>query len=216
MKRPLRSHYPFFKRVLDLIFSLLLLPIALPLMGLIVVLIRLDSAGPAIFIQERIGKGKHRFNLFKFRTMHKDHRPEDDRVFLEAFVAGKTSREREDGQQLNKPYKEDDLTRIGRLLRRTSMDELPQIFNVIMGEMSWVGPRPNLPWEVDAYLPWHYERLEVLPGITGLAQVNGRSELTFDKIAEYDIEYVRNRSISMDLRLLWQTVITVFDGEGAG
>ncbi len=216
MKRLTRSHYLRFKRILDLTLSLLSLPITVPVMGLIAILIRLDSKGDSFFVQERVGQGHRKFRLYKFRTMKNNHRPENDRAFMQAFVSGTTSREKESGKTLNKPYRETDLTRFGKFLRKTSLDELPQVFNVIKGEMSIVGPRPNLPWEVDAYQPWHCERLEVLPGITGLAQVNGRSELTFDEIAKYDIEYVRNCSLGMDIRLLMQTVLTVFNGKGAG
>jgi lipopolysaccharide/colanic/teichoic acid biosynthesis glycosyltransferase len=117
--------------------------------------------------------------------------------------------------QVYKPFQPSEVTRVGHILRRTSLDELPQIFNVLKGEMSWVGPRPNVLWEVEAYQDWHRERLEVLPGITGLAQVNGRSCIDFDTIVQYDIEYVRNRSLKLDVKILWQTIFSVFDTRGA-
>jgi lipopolysaccharide/colanic/teichoic acid biosynthesis glycosyltransferase len=116
--------------------------------------------------------------------MRHDHDDRRDRDFMQAFVAGQLNQiVPHNGAAVYKAVRKSDLTRVGRLLRKTSLDELPQIYNVMRGEMSLVGPRPNVPWEVDKYLLWHYERLEVLPGITGLAQVYGRSNLTFDKIA---------------------------------
>ncbi len=120
-----------------------------------------------------------------------------------------------DGKQVYKPFKSSEVTHLGHILRKTSLDELPQIFNVLKGEMSLVGPRPNVLWEVEAYQDWHRERLEVLPGITGLAQVNGRSCIDFDTIVQYDIDYVRNRSLGLDLKILWRTVSTIIKGDGA-
>jgi lipopolysaccharide/colanic/teichoic acid biosynthesis glycosyltransferase len=114
-----------------------------------------------------------------------------------------------------KPIQAEQVTRVGRILRKTSLDEWPQIINVLRGEMSWVGPRPNVPWEVEEYRLWHHERLEVLPGITGLAQVRGRSGLTFDCIVKYDVEYLEKRSLALDIKILWWTFITVFCGTGA-
>jgi lipopolysaccharide/colanic/teichoic acid biosynthesis glycosyltransferase len=117
---------------------------------------------------------------------------------------------------LHKPFRETQVTRVGRILRKTSLDELPQVFNVLRGEMGLVGPRPNVPWEVEAYLVWHIERLECLPGITGLAQVRGRSGLTWDQMARYDIAYLRNKSLWLDLKILWWTVASTVNGRGAG
>jgi lipopolysaccharide/colanic/teichoic acid biosynthesis glycosyltransferase len=104
---------------------------------------------------------------------------------------------------------------VGRILRKTSLDELPQLINILKGDMSIVGPRPNVPWEVEEYRAWHYERLEVLPGLTGLAQVRGRSSISFDRIVQYDIEYVRNQSPLMDLKILWWTFLAACTGAGA-
>jgi len=109
-------------------------------------------------------------------------------------------------QQVYKPIQESQVTPVGRILRKTSLDELPQIFNVLKGEMSLVGPRPNVPWEVEEYKQWHYKRLKVLPGVTGLAQVYGRSSISFDHIVQYDIEYVEKQSLLMDLEIMWRTV----------
>ncbi len=120
-----------------------------------------------------------------------------------------------DNPKIYKPVLDSEITRVGRLLRKTSLDELPQIINVLKGEMSLVGPRPNVPWEVEEYRPWHHERLEVLPGITGLAQVRGRSSINFDSIVNYDIQYLENQSVLTDIKILWWTLTTVLHAKGA-
>jgi lipopolysaccharide/colanic/teichoic acid biosynthesis glycosyltransferase len=237
---PYRQTHQIAKRIMDLTICLLAMPIVLPVLSLLVLLIRLDSPGPALFVQERIGKGGQAFRMFKFRTM--PHNLDDalHRAFMRAFVRGEIGSEagasggngrfqgafteafidpqsKADGNngKVYKPARTSQITRLGRILRRTSLDELPQIFNVLKGEMSLVGPRPNVPWEVEEYLPWHYERLEVLPGLTGLAQVKGRSGISFDTIVKYDIEYIERQSPSMDLKILWWTLSAVFYGAGA-
>jgi len=205
------------KRVLDLGICLAILPILVPLAGLIAIAVRLDSSGPVIFRQTRIGRQGLPFQILKFRTLRADHDQQQDRRYMEAFIQGRANEFGESGEHVvNKPIQPSALTRVGRLLRRSSLDELPQIVNVWRGEMSLVGPRPNVPWEVDAYLDWHRERLEVTPGITGLAQVRGRSCVTFDTIAAADIEYVRRRSPWLDLEILWRTVVCLFSGDGGG
>ncbi len=178
-----------------------MLPFLLVAIGLIALIIRLDSPGSPFFIQERVGMNGRKFKIYKFRSMWKNHDQRRDQSFMKAYIDGKVALE--DGRQGKvarfKPVREEDLTRVGRFLRKTSLDELPQVFNVIRGEMSLIGPRPNVVWEVDAYHPWHYERLNVLPGITGLAQVMGRSDISFDQIARYDIRYARYQDLRMDL-----------------
>ncbi|MEM2125328.1 MAG: sugar transferase [Candidatus Methanosuratincola sp.] len=212
------STYELAKRVFDLVICLSGLIIVLPLILLIAIAIRLDSPGSPIFVQERVGKGCRRFRMYKFRTMQSD---EDDdqlvRAFMQDYVAGKYQEATHDPEKkLFKPPNRKRITRMGKFLRKTSLDELPQIFNVLRGEMSLIGPRPNVPWEVEEYQAWHYERLNVLPGITGLAQVRGRSSLTFDLIVKYDVEYVRKRSMKLDLQILWMTFASVLSGNGAG
>jgi lipopolysaccharide/colanic/teichoic acid biosynthesis glycosyltransferase len=210
-----REHYRPYKRAMDVTFCLLALPLLLPLMGIIALLIVLDSPGSPLFLQERIGKDGCRFRLYKFRTLRADYDDAQDRVGMQSFVSGQAIR-RADGQDaINKPIRTRDITRVGRLLRKSSLDELPQIINVLRGEMSLIGPRPNVPWEVECYKDWHLERLEVLPGISGLAQVQGRSTLTFDEIATYDIKYVRTMSLNVDMTILVDTIRSVFSGKGA-
>jgi lipopolysaccharide/colanic/teichoic acid biosynthesis glycosyltransferase len=141
-----------------------------------------------------------------------------DRAFMKAFVASGDSDHcsAKNQKQINKPDNQNDCTRVGRILRRTSLDELPQLVNILRGEMSLVGPRPNVPWEVEMYQLWHQARLDVLPGITGLAQVEGRSMLSFNEIARNDINYVMNYSTLLDIKILWKTVFNSLKGRGAG
>ncbi len=237
---PYRKTYQIAKRVMDLAICLLILPLALPLMGILALLVRLDSPGPALFIQTRVGLDGQKFQVYKFRTLLHDLDDSYHRSFMKAFVNGEiggngangangkngnfpnafnkvftSSKPSSNGNgKIYKPIWTSQVTRIGRILRKTSLDELPQIFNVLKGEMSLVGPRPNVPWEVEEYRFWHHERLEVLPGITGLAQVQGRSGISFDSIVKYDIEYVEKQSVAMDIRILWLTVATVLSGKG--
>jgi lipopolysaccharide/colanic/teichoic acid biosynthesis glycosyltransferase len=140
-----------------------------------------------------------------------------DQKTMKSYVEGEAgSFDKTHSRGIFKPPIEDNITRVGRYLRNTSLDELPQWFNIIKGNMSFVGPRPNVPWEVEAYKDWHYERLEVLPGITGIAQVSGRSSITFDELVSFDLKYVRNRSLRNDLLILWKTIWIVVRREGVG
>ncbi len=235
---PYRRAHQIAKRVMDVALCLLALPFVLPLMAICALVIRLDSSGPVLFIQERIGKGGFRFRMYKFRTMQHNLDDSFNRAFMKAFVNGQIDGDGNgeddsfhwafkkvfvnkqvggngNGKQIYKPVQTSQVTRVGRILRKTSLDELPQILNVLKGEMSLVGPRPNVPWEVEEYRIWHHERLEVLPGITGLAQVRGRSGISFDRITEYDIEYVEKQSLALDLKILWWTASSVLLGQGA-
>jgi lipopolysaccharide/colanic/teichoic acid biosynthesis glycosyltransferase len=212
-----RRGYRLVKRVFDVTICLVFLPLAIVVMAVISMMIFLDSPGPIFFVQERIGRGERRFSIYKFRTMKRNCDDRSSREFMQAFVTGQINQDDgSDNQAMYKPKHEDQITRVGRILRRTSLDELPQIFNVLRGEMSLVGPRPNVPWEVEVYRGWHNERLEVLPGITGLAQVQGRSGISFDNIVQYDIEYIEKRSLKLDLQILWWTALAVVTGKGAG
>jgi lipopolysaccharide/colanic/teichoic acid biosynthesis glycosyltransferase len=202
---------------MDIVSALVVLFLLWPVMLAIAIFIKLDSSGPALFVQKRIGKDGRPFRIYKFRTMV--HRLDDSahRKFMQAFVKGGLSPRGSASQSaaIYKPFTEAQVTRIGRILRRTSLDELPQVINVLKGEMSLVGPRPNVPYEVEAYSEWHRERLSVLPGITGLAQVQGRSTIDFDTIAKYDIQYARRIGLGLDVRILLYTALCVLRNEGA-
>ena len=223
-----------FKRVIDIVITLVALALLWPVLLLVAMLIRLDSPGPALFVQKRIGKDGQPFQIFKFRTMSHSLDDSAHRKFMQAFVRGdraqlsafarrrrgalggpQTSGGHRASSAVYKPFAESQVTRTGRILRKTSLDELPQLFNILKGDMSLIGPRPNVPWEVEAYKTWHSDRLNVLPGITGLAQVSGRSAIDFDTIARYDIEYVRRVSLGLDLRIAIKTVSSVISGNGA-
>jgi exopolysaccharide biosynthesis polyprenyl glycosylphosphotransferase len=193
------------KRALDLIVGTFLCLILLPLMVLIALLIKWSSPGPAIFSQRRVGRSGTLFTAHKFRTM---------RVGAEEEVPGLTHLNEATGP-LFKIRKDPRLTPVGRVLRRLSLDELPQLWNVLRGDMSLVGPRPPIPTEVEKYEDWHKKRLEVSPGVTGLWQVSGRSELTFDEMVMLDIYYIENWSPWLDMWILIKTIPTVLMARGA-
>jgi lipopolysaccharide/colanic/teichoic acid biosynthesis glycosyltransferase len=181
---------------------------------MIAVAIWLDSPGPVFFTQERVGKGRTPFRIIKFRTMYHNIDKEAHRLFMKEYINGRITQPVGE-KEVFKPFQANQVTRVGHILRKTSLDELPQLINVLKGEMSLVGPRPNVPWEVDEYQGWHIERLEVLPGITGLAQVKGRSNIMFNTIVHYDIEYIKKQSLALDLKILWWTVASVLFSKGA-
>jgi lipopolysaccharide/colanic/teichoic acid biosynthesis glycosyltransferase len=189
------------KRMMDLALSIISLPVVLPILLIASVAIKLDTPGPALFIQERIGQHRRHFRLYKLRTMVADAEELKASVLDAHTIHFKT---------LDDPR----ITRVGRFLRKTSLDELPQVFNVIRGEMSLVGPRPTS-LNLATYEPWHERRLEVRPGITGLWQVRGRNAMTFDERVELDLEYIDTLSFANDLKLLFQTVFVVITGKGA-
>ncbi|HZU06901.1 MAG TPA: undecaprenyl-phosphate glucose phosphotransferase [Chloroflexota bacterium] len=195
----------FTKRAMDVVIASIGLTLFAPLWLLIALAIRLDSPGPVLFRQERVGRGGTRFYLLKFRSMRQDA----DRIVQELLAYNEAT------GPLFKMRNDPRLTRVGRVLRRWSLDEWPQLWNVLKGEMSLVGPRPPLPREVEQYEPWHYRRLEVSPGITGLWQVSGRSELSFDEMVMLDLYYIENWSLGLDLRILLRTIPAVFRGRGA-
>jgi exopolysaccharide biosynthesis polyprenyl glycosylphosphotransferase len=193
------------KRALDEVISALALVILSPLLLLIAILIKLDSPGPAVFAQQRIGRGGKPFTVYKFRTMRRG--AEEEQEALKALNEAKGP--------MFKMKADPRCTPLGRLLRRISLDELPQLYNVLRGEMSIVGPRPPLPGEVQQYQEWHKKRLETLPGLTGLWQVSGRSDLTFDDMVLLDIYYIENWSLLLDLRIALKTVPSALFGRGA-
>ena len=193
------------KRVFDLSAGALMLIAALPLMAAIAVLVRLDSRGPSIFRQQRAGENGKPFLMYKFRTMVED---------ADARLSEVLHRQ-DDGQVLFKHPDDPRVTRLGRFLRRTSLDELPQLFNVLKGEMSLVGPRPELPWLVECYEPWQRKRFAVPQGITGWWQVNGRSSKHMHQSTEDDLYYIQNYSLLLDLLILWKTIGAVLKRKGA-
>jgi lipopolysaccharide/colanic/teichoic acid biosynthesis glycosyltransferase len=201
-------------RALELGLSVFLLVLLLPVLVLIAVAVRLDSRGPALFRQRRVGRELKPFIVNKFRTMHDGVGHDAHRAFVLGLIAGKHPEPRKNGPQF-KLAGDERVTRVGRLLRRSSLDELPQLWNVVRGEMSLVGPRPSIPYEVEHYPPHWAARFAVKPGLTGLWQVSGRSELTLEQMAVLDTEYVRRRSLWLNLSILARTVPVVLSTRGA-
>lgn len=229
-------------RSLDVVVSLLVLSLSWPLLFVIAVLIKIDSEGPVIFRQTRIGKnrrtysdsccsskyasrvecgrwigqdrrqndfGGEPFKFYKFRTMRNDARQRFPELYQYQYS-------NEEIEQMSFKLRDDPrLTRFGRRLRKTSLDELPNFFNVLKGDMSLVGPRPDIPEMIRYYKPYQLVKLSVKPGITGFAQINGRGKLTFQKTLEEDIWYVREKSILMDLKIIWKTIVAVMRRDGA-
>jgi lipopolysaccharide/colanic/teichoic acid biosynthesis glycosyltransferase len=200
------------KRVLDIAAALALIAILAPVLAVLAALVRITSAGPALFRQERLGIGGRRFKMLKLRTMYLDN---DDRIHR-AYVASMLSSTGEavavEGRRLYKLEADPRVTTLGAFLRRTSLDELPQLFNVLRGEMSLVGPRPVLPWEAEMFAEPYQRRFSVKPGITGLWQVSGRSRLSMQEALDLDIEYVARRSFVLDLLILFRTIPAVCRG----
>jgi lipopolysaccharide/colanic/teichoic acid biosynthesis glycosyltransferase len=203
------------KRVFDLVLAALLLILLLPLMAIIAVAIRLTSSGPALFRQARVGRHLAPFVMLKFRTMRIDN---DDRIHRAYVTAMLTGQRPPTGAPagIYKLTGDPRITPLGKLLRKTSLDELPQLLNVLRGHMSLVGPRPVLPWEAELFEPRHRIRFLVRPGITGLWQVNGRSTLSMRQALDLDLEYVMRRSLSLDLLTLLRTLPAVLRGHEAG
>jgi exopolysaccharide biosynthesis polyprenyl glycosylphosphotransferase len=193
------------KRAVDLLLSGLALLACAPLMVLVALLIRLESPGPVIYRHERIGKNGRPFTTYKFRSMRRDAADLRERLVQVTDGDARLFKAREDPRR----------TRIGAVIRRWSVDELPQLWNVLLGDMSIVGPRPQIPEEVAGYEEWHRKRLLAPPGLTGLWQVSGRSELTFDEMVRFDIYYIENWSLGLDFRILLRTIPAVLQGRGA-
>jgi len=214
------------KRCLDIVLSMIALVLLFPVMLIIAMAIKLDSPGPVIFRQQRVRGNQNprdphpadnTFTFYKFRSMYQNADERVHREYATQFING-NNHAINNGRARAPIYKmtrDRRITRVGRFLRRTSLDELPQLFNVLKGDMSLVGPRPALPYEVAQYGEWDRQRLAVTPGITGLWQVSGRSRLTFKEMVALDIEYVKRRSLKLDLEILVKTIPAVFSSKGA-
>ena len=195
-------------RLLDLVLGTVLLIVLAPLMALIATAIKLDSKGPVLFRQTRVGRHQASFTVVKFRTMHHGADHEVHRHHMQRLIAGNAP--------APKIAADDRVTRIGRLLRHTSLDELPQLWTVLCGDMSLVGPRPPIPYEVSNYPDHWFARFAVKPGITGLWQVSGRSQVSLDEMVRMDVEYARRRSVRLNLWILLRTIPAVLSARGAG
>jgi exopolysaccharide biosynthesis polyprenyl glycosylphosphotransferase len=208
----------FLKRMIDVVGSLIGLILSSPLLLITAIAVTTTSPGPVIFRQTRVGEKGKRFLFYKFRSMYWNSDDRIHRQYVTDLIQG--NHEKINQGNGDKPlFKMNDdprITRVGKILRKLSIDELPQLFNVLKGEMSLVGPRPPIPYEVEKYEPWHLRRiLEVKPGITGLWQVDGRSRTTFDDMVRMDLRYVQNWSLQFDVEILMKTVKTVVCSKGA-
>jgi lipopolysaccharide/colanic/teichoic acid biosynthesis glycosyltransferase len=224
-----KINYYRLKRSFDLVCATILLIIFFPVFLIIAFLVVLDSTGPVFFLQERVGgnwitQGDHYywiqslFTCYKFRTMTHRANPTLHHDYIKAFINNdlqKMSSIQGEDIQINKLVHDPRITRIGRILRKCSLDELPQLINVFKGEMSLVGPRPAIPYEVKEYKFWHHARLDVQPGMTGLWQVTARSSSDFDEMVRLDIKYIKEQSFKLDLIILLKTPLVVIKCDGA-
>lgn len=193
------------KRLLDITLAILGLVLLMPLVPVIVALVKLDSRGPVLFAQKRVGRKGHLFTCYKFRSMVNNAESLKSELVEFNEATGPAFKIRQDPR----------ITAIGAFLRRSSLDEMPQLVNVLFGQMSIVGPRPQIPAEVELYEPWHRQRLDVKPGITCLWQIAGRSHIGFDEWMRLDVEYIRRRSLRTDLYILFHTLPAVIARKGA-
>jgi lipopolysaccharide/colanic/teichoic acid biosynthesis glycosyltransferase len=213
-----RPVHRFFKRCLDLFGAIIGLILFSPFMTLTAMAIKLTSPGPAIFKQFRFGHKGSRFPFYKFRSMYANNDDYVHREYLHKLIEGnhENINHGDEAHPLFKIKNDNRITPVGRIIRKLSLDELPQFFNVLKGEMSLVGPRPPIPYEVEKYKLWHLRRiLEIRPGITGLWQVDGRSRTSFDEMVRLDLRYTRDWSIWLDIKILLKTVKAVMDAKGA-
>jgi len=202
------------KRAIDIAGSLFAMLMFLPIFVTLAILVKLTSRGPVFYRQKRVGQGGKLFDFYKFRSMYVNNDSGVHRDYVTQLIQGAKNMQQPNG--MYKLANDPRVTRLGRFLRRTSLDELPQFLNVLSGDMSLVGPRPPISYEFDHYCTWHRRRvLEVKPGLTGLWQVKGRSRTTFDEMVRMDLHYARTRSLWMDIKIILQTPAAMFTGTGA-
>ena len=212
----------FARRLFDILFAGTLVLLLSPLLVAVAVATRLDSRGPALFRQRRVGYQEREFTLFKFRSMRLDADPRGHQEYVTALIKGTDASSNgngvdgeEEGETLYKLAVDNRITPVGRWIRKWSIDELPQLFNVLFGEMTLVGPRPAIPYEVAEYPTWYLQRFSVKPGLTGYWQVSGRNERTYEEMVRLDIEYAERRSLPLDLSILIKTPWIVLTRKGA-
>ena len=200
-----RLVYNASKRLIDILLSLLGLIIVSPIMLIVAILIKLESTGPVIFSQKRVGLNGKEFNMLKFRSMVQNAEELKEKLQKQNEMSGPMFKMKEDPR----------VTKVGRFIRKTSIDELPQLINVLKGEMSLVGPRPSLPKEVAKFEPWMLERLNVKPGLTCYWQVSGRNNIDFEDWMKLDIKYVKDRNLVLDIKLIFKTFFVLFGDKNA-
>lgn len=202
------------RRALDLVIATAAIVLLAPLLFAVAIAIRFESRGPALFRQRRVGHQEREFTLLKFRSMRVDADPRGHREYVTALIRNEGGAAHGGRKDLYKLAVDGRITPIGRWIRRWSIDELPQLFNVIVGDMTLVGPRPAIPYEVAEYPTWYLERFSVKPGLTGFWQVSGRSQRTYEEMVRLDIEYAKRRSLALDLSILLKTPWVVLSRKG--
>jgi exopolysaccharide biosynthesis polyprenyl glycosylphosphotransferase len=208
----------FYKRIFDIVITIITLIILSPILFVVIIAIKLDSPGPLFYEQERIGKKGIPFKMYKFRSMFFNSDASIHQEYVTKLIVQNQKPDDFSIEQGNDLKMKNDprITRVGKWIRKLSIDELPQLINVFRGEMSLVGPRPPLPYELAHYKEWHLHRLEVLPGMTGLWQVKGRNRVSFDEMVRMDLDYIQRQSVGLDLLILLQTPFAVLSAKGAG
>jgi lipopolysaccharide/colanic/teichoic acid biosynthesis glycosyltransferase len=210
-----RAKALFLKRAPDLLLASLMLIVFFPLLFLIMLAIKIGGPGPVFYRQIRLGKGGNPFRFYKFRSMYVNADDAEHRSYVENLIkAGNPYDVDENGKALFKISDDGRITRVGKLIRKYSLDEFPQLFNVLRGEMSLVGPRPPLPCEYKDYRDWHRKRLDGIPGITGLWQVSGKNKIPFEEMVKLDIHYLENWSLWLDIKIILRTIPVMLKGEG--
>jgi lipopolysaccharide/colanic/teichoic acid biosynthesis glycosyltransferase len=199
----------WWKNICDRFISLLALVILLPFFIIISIAIRVDSPGRPIFCQERVGKDGRRFTIYKFRTMYQNNDDSKYKAMLRDYINGNVPSSFNENEQAIREIVHKRVTRVGFLLRRFSLDELPQLINVLKGDMVFIGPRPDIPFAVAMYKDHHRDRLRMKPGITGLWQVSGRKTLSFEDMVRLDVDYINRQSLLLDTKILLLTVCEV-------
>jgi exopolysaccharide biosynthesis polyprenyl glycosylphosphotransferase len=215
MDWPRRPIYRIAKRLLDIVVSAIVLMILAPVFAACAVAVYRSSPGPIIFRQERVGLHGQRFTFLKFRSMYHNADSALHRNYVTAFIKGEAAQQTDGDKQVYKLVGDPRITPAGHLLRRTSLDELPQFWSVLCGQMSLVGPRPPIPYEVEQYRPDQVVRLAVKPGITGVWQVSGRSSTTFDEMVKLDLAYIHNQSFWFDIAIVLRTIPAVLSTRNA-
>jgi lipopolysaccharide/colanic/teichoic acid biosynthesis glycosyltransferase len=211
-----RFTYKSWKPVLDVVFAFVVLVVISPLLLLIAIIIKLDSPGRVLYRREQVGQNGRKFIAYKFRSMYENNNDGEYKKYLVKYILENSPyKVEEDGREIYKVVNDPRVTRFGALLRKNNLEELPQFFNVLKGEMSVIGPRPDIPFAVNMYQDWHRQRLLVKPGISGLWQVSGRKCLSFEDMVRMDIEYINKQSLFLDIKISLLTIATVLSGDGS-
>jgi lipopolysaccharide/colanic/teichoic acid biosynthesis glycosyltransferase len=202
------------KRTFDVVCASLILIVAMPVIALAALAILVDDGRPIFFRQQRIGALGRRFEMLKLRTMNTRAADVVHREYVQSWISNSQSADTDGNGKVFKLANDPRVTAVGRILRRFSIDEFPQLLNVVRGDMSLIGPRPALPYELELYQDWHRRRLEGLPGITGLWQVSGRNQVSFDEMVKLDVQYLEDWSLTTDIGILFRTIPVLLRGEG--